>query len=257
MARGSDGGQPWRGSWRSPRQKGGACILKGKEQRRQGVRRPGRGPRDGEDRADAEPQRRVSLAAPGRRDGTPAGAWKPSGKWTRGRFRARLQAGGLTRLLAAAALRRPGRHTAVAVAQLDGVPALCGGSLGRFRSGFLGVSRRLDVMGAGPCPAFFRGKAAAARPALLGGPAAARVVLAGERLVGVLVHGGGQGDFERGEQIEDANACDKQAVSQGSPELEPRQPAHGGPARSRRRASNFLGTAGPAGQCAVLFLALR
>src|SRR5262249_33319855 len=128
---------------------------------------------------------------------------------------------------AAATLRGRLRFLVRAVAQLDGVPALRCGSLGRFLDGFFRVGGRLDAVRARPLPALLRREAAAVPPTLLGGLAAARMILAWERLAGVLVDGGGQRNVERGEQIGHTNAGNAQPVSEGSPGPGAREGTHG------------------------------
>lgn len=226
--RSSDEGQPWRGSRRGQRENGGVCIRERNERRRQPVGRPGDGRRHGQHRADSYPQCLKSLASPGRHDGAPADASAPRGRLPSGRLRGCLTTGSTFPLLATATLHRCSRRTLIAVAQLDRVPAVRGGLLGRFRGGFLGISRRLDIMSASPRPALFRRETTATCPALFRRLTAARVVLTGERLTGILVNGGGQGDFKSDEQIGKRHARDKQAVSHGSPELEARPETHGG-----------------------------
>lgn len=71
----------------------------------------------------------------------------------------------------------------IPIAQLDGAPPLHGW--------LLSVGGWLNAPRARPGPALFRGEAATTAPALLGGLAAAGMILAGERLVGFFVHVGG------------------------------------------------------------------
>lgn len=129
-------------------------------------------------------------------------------------------------LLLAATLRRCRRHVTVTFAQLEGVPAARSGLADRFRGGFLGISRWLDIMRVGPGPALLRRETATTRPALLCCLTATGMILTGKWLAGVLVNGGRQGNFKCDEQIGKGHAHDKKAVSQGSPELELRQETH-------------------------------
>jgi len=120
----------------------------------------------------------------------------------------------------------PRRLSRREVAPLDGIPSL--------RGWLFRIGGRLDMMRPRPGPAFFGREATAVPPALFGGLTAARMILTGERLAGVLVNRSGQRKAERGDQVGETDAGGTEAVSQASPEPESREGTHGRKFRSPR-----------------------
>ncbi len=121
--------------------------------------------------------------------------------------------------LAATRRRVSGGAVAVAVAGARRAPAVA------IR--FLGVGRWLDVVLAGPCPALLGREAAAGGPALLGGAATARVVLARERYALGPPGDRGQRQTEGRQQVGQQRHRGAQPAPQRSPGDSPPGAQHG------------------------------
>jgi hypothetical protein len=168
---------------------------------------PRHGPRRRKARRSAEPVAGLAATVTGHQTDDPGAALLWSGRF---RF-----LGGA----AAARAARTGCRLLLLVALARRVPALFG--LGD------NARRRLDVMGASPGQPLLGRVAATGFPALLGRLAAAGVVLARERLAGVLDERHGNGEADGTGEVADQGRRDKEAPANACRKMSESPSVHG------------------------------
>jgi len=93
--------------------------------------------------------------------------------------------------------------------------------------GLFGVSRRLDLVGFGPCPSLGRGETATVSPALLGRRTAARMILARKGNAVIFDISGRQRNANAGHDERYESQASPELVRQPSPQLLLTRQRHG------------------------------